>query len=106
MSNYKEVQGLNYGMVNWEGGSFSAIKTKEQNGNIFERVVSLLFLACELGVVDESLILCDSLLCYNSQGDEYIIFPCTVCGERTEVVEVVDFDPDYHYCGGSPSCCP
>lgn len=32
---------------------------------------------------------------------------CRVCGEDTEVYcEPEHFDPDYHYCGGSPRCCP
>lgn len=35
------------------------------------------------------------------------MFPCNVCGEDTEVYcEPDEFDPDYHYCGGSPRCCP
>lgn len=35
---------------------------------------------------------------------------CVVCGNMTEVYldpsEFDKFDPTYHYCGGSPRCCP
>lgn len=33
--------------------------------------------------------------------------PCVVCGESTEIYcEPHEFDASYHYCGGSPRCCP
>lgn len=106
MNNHTDVQGLNYGMVPWEGGSIKPIKIKEVDGNIFERVINVILLACELGVVDESLMLRDDLLDYNSQGDEYISYPCRSCGEDSEVYDIENFDPDMQYCGRSPSCCP
>lgn len=32
---------------------------------------------------------------------------CQGCGEWTEIhCEAHEFDPAYHYCGGSPRCCP
>ena len=32
---------------------------------------------------------------------------CQGCGEWTEVYcEAHQFDPAYHYCNGSPRCCP
>ncbi len=32
--------------------------------------------------------------------------PCIVCEEATTVEEIENFDPDMHYCGRSPRCCP
>lgn len=34
------------------------------------------------------------------------MWPCRGCGNYTEVHEPDKFDPDMHYCGGSPSCIP
>lgn len=32
---------------------------------------------------------------------------CIVCKEITPIwCDPEEFDPDYHYCGGSPRCCP
>lgn len=37
-------------------------------------------------------------------SDEY---PCRSCEEIISIeCEPHEFDPDMHYCGGSPSCCP
>ncbi len=35
------------------------------------------------------------------------VFPCCICERDSEICcEPEEFDPDMHYCGGSPSCCP
>lgn len=39
---------------------------------------------------------------------DHPVYDCIICGESAEVFcdDLRDFDPDMHYCGGSPSCCP
>lgn len=33
--------------------------------------------------------------------------PCVSCGDRTEIYcDIIDHDPDMHYCGKDPRCCP
>lgn len=40
-------------------------------------------------------------ICENSK------YPCRTCGEFVaHEGDVWDFDPDYHYCGREPRCCP
>lgn len=32
---------------------------------------------------------------------------CPGCGKEHDIdYELIKFDPSYHYCGGSPRCCP
>ena len=57
--------------------------------------------------------LCCSVECFNrvnaSEEPEEIIteYPCRVCGEVSEIYcEPHEFDPEMHYCGRSPHCCP
>lgn len=57
--------------------------------------------------------LCCSVECFNrvnaSEEPEEIIteHPCRVCGEVSEIYcEPHEFDPEMHYCGRSPRCCP
>lgn len=39
--------------------------------------------------------------------DGELHWPCTSCGKMIEInCDPIDFDEDFHYCGGSPSCCP
>lgn len=34
-------------------------------------------------------------------------YPCKVCDLNVSIVcDPWEWDPDYHYCGRSPSCCP
>lgn len=34
-------------------------------------------------------------------------YACCVCEEYSDInCDPWEFDPDMHYCGGSPSCCP
>jgi hypothetical protein len=49
------------------------------------------------------------LLDYNNEVDSIgeLEYPCVVCDELTALMcDPNEFDPDMHYCGRSPSCCP
>lgn len=35
-----------------------------------------------------------------------LTYPCQGCEEQSVVEDIEDFNPDMHYCGGSPRCCP
>ncbi len=52
---------------------------------------------------------CDELMDYNAVWDEdsMWVYPCRGCQEDCDInCEPDEFDPDMHYCGGSPRCCP
>ena len=41
------------------------------------------------------------------QVNGHYMADCCVCGRRCDTnCEPEEFDPDMHYCGGSPRCCP
>jgi len=49
------------------------------------------------------------LLDYNDSDcrENELVYPCRVCGELVFIeCMCVEFDPDRHYCGSSPACCP
>ena len=49
----------------------------------------------------------DALLTYNDDLEGDLVYPCNSCGKPTELLcEVDEFDPNYHYCGENPWCCP
>lgn len=45
--------------------------------------------------------------CFWNAKKDYFEATCVCCGNSTEVYcDLWDFDASYHYCGGSPRCCP
>lgn len=43
----------------------------------------------------------------NPSAEGGYAYPCRVCQEESDIYcEPEEFDPDMHYCGRSPSCCP
>ena len=40
-------------------------------------------------------------------ADGFYSYPCRSCGELHQIeYDLEDFDPDMHYCGSGPHCCP
>jgi hypothetical protein len=58
----------------------------------------------ELAVLRDMVVNNDPNLCWNQLlGYTY---RCQVCERWRDLEDIADYNPDFRYCGGSPSCCP
>lgn len=83
----------------WAGDLADSIKDTTSNTKSERKKVDA---GQSFGMIDEDLWEYNVDLPY----DDPWIYPCRVCDKDHVVEDHKDFDPDMHYCGGSPSCCP